>query len=193
MKKSLMKMSSMFMLASAMVVVMPSCKSKQNVATGVSKGMTEVTVPLSGIEYQSNKDYFRAKSMAKSPDMAFAQTTALQNVNLQMSTLICAKIQSVIHKYTNQRSIADAQDFENKTQELSKQEVNKQLSEARIIGEKIYKDEKGTIEYWMAIEISKEAIINGVSRQISENKKLQIDFDQKKFEEATKAEFEKMP
>ncbi len=53
----------MFLFAGALVMIMPSCKSSKNVGKAVSEGMTEITVPLSGKEYQSTKDLFRTKSV----------------------------------------------------------------------------------------------------------------------------------
>ena len=56
----------------------------------------------------------------------------------------------------------------------------------------MFKDKAGTVEYWVAVEMATESVISGLESRISQDKKLQIDYDKKKFEEATKAEFDKM-
>ncbi len=154
--------------------------------------MTEITVPLSGKEYQSTKEIFRAKSVGKSPDIATAKKIALSNAKAELAGLITTTIKSVTHNYTNQRSVADAQDFENKFENLTKDIVNQQLNNVAVVGEKVFKDKTGTVEYWVAIEMSTASVIDELNSKISQNQKLQIDYDKKKFEEATKEEFEKM-
>jgi len=192
MRTNLLKVSSLFLFAGALAVMMPSCKSKKDVGKPVSDGMTEITVPLSGKEYQSTKEIFRAKSVGKSPDIATAKKIALSNAKAELAGLITTTIKSVTHNYTNQRSVADAQDFENKFENLTKDIVNQQLNNVAVVGEKVFKDKTGTVEYWVAIEMSTASVIDELNSKISQNQKLQIDYDKKKFEEATKEEFEKM-
>lgn len=192
MSSKLLRVSSMFLFVGALVMIMPACKSSKNVAKPVSEGMQEITVPLSGKEYQSTKELFRAKSVGKSPDIATAKKIALTNAKAELAGLITTTIKSVTHNYTNQRSVADAQDFENKFDNLTKEIVAQQLNNVSIIGEKVFKDKAGTVEYWVAVEMATESVISGLESRISQDKKLQIDYDKKKFEEATKAEFEKM-
>jgi len=192
MKKKIMKLSGILMLASVVVMMMPSCKTSKVAEKADSEDMKEITVPLSGKEYHSTKELFRAKSSGKSPDIATAKKIALTNAKAELAGLISTTIKAVTHNYTNQRSVSDAQDFENKFEDLTKVLVNQQLNNTSIIGEKIFKSKTGTIVYWVAIEMPTEAIVAGISKQVSQNKKLQIDYDKKKFEDATKEEFEKM-
>jgi hypothetical protein len=192
MKSKFLRVSGVFLFVGVLVMIMPSCKSSKNVGKAVSEGMQEIIVPLSGKEYQSTKELFRAKSVGKSPDIATAKKIALTNAKAELAGLITTTIKSVTHNYTNQRSVADAQDFENKFENLTKEIVAQQLNNVSIIGEKVFKDKAGTVEYWLAVEMSTGAIIAGLEGRISQDKKLQIDYDKKKFEEATKAEFEKM-
>lgn len=167
-----------------------SCKSKKEVTA--SKGMEEITVPLTGKDYQTNKELFRAKSLGKSPDMATAKKIALNNAKAEIAGLISTKIKSVTDNYTNQRSITNAQDFENKFENLAREVVSQQLNDVSIIGEKVFRDKTGTVEYWVAVEVSKEAIMNGITNKVSQDKKLQIDYDKKKFEEVMNSEMEKL-
>jgi hypothetical protein len=151
----------------------------------------EISVPLSGKDYQSNKEFFRAKSSGKSVDMATAKKIALNNAKGEIAGLINSKIKAVTDNYTNQRSTADASDFENKFENLTREVTNQSLNDVAIIGEKVFKNKDNSYEYWIAIEISKEAILNGI-KGISNNQKVQIDYDKKKYEEIYKQEMEKM-
>ena len=61
-----------------------------------------------------------------------------------------------------------------------------------MVDEKVFKETDGKYSYWVAIETSKQAILDGVSDKISKNQKLQLDYDKKKFEEVFNSEMDKL-
>ncbi|WP_321436647.1 hypothetical protein [uncultured Bacteroides sp.] len=168
-----------------------NCSGVKKVVKEKEAGTEEIILPLSGKEYQSDKENYRAKSSGKSPDIATAKKIALNNAKSEIAGLISSKIKAVTENYTNQRSVANAQDFENKFENLTKEVVSQQLVDVSVIGEKLLKTGT-TYEYWIALEVSKQAILNGISNSISKNQKLQIDYDKKKFEENYNQEMDKM-
>lgn len=178
------------MVAVSFLMMNTACGTKKVVVEKQS-GTEEVILPLSGKEYQSDKEYYRAKSSGKSPDIATAKKIALNNAKSEIAGLISAKMKAVTDNYTNQRSTANAQDFENKFETMSKEVVDQQLVDVTIIGEKLLRTGT-TYEYWIAIEVSKQSILNGIENNISKNQKLQIDYDKKKFEEVYNQEMSKM-
>ena len=169
---------------------MSSCKSgKELVETDKS---TEIIVPLSGKEFQSSKSHYRSKSSGKSVNMATAKKIAMNNAKAEVAGLINTTIKSVTDQYTNQRTKGTQDDFENKFESMTREVVNQKLFDIAIIGEKIYKQKDGSYEYWVAIEIPKDAILEGINNQMSKETKLQIDYDKKKFEEIYNQEMEEM-
>jgi hypothetical protein len=186
-------MKKSYLILSACIVsslIIFSCSGPKKLE--VKAGSEEITVPLSGKEYQSNKDFFRAKSSGKSPDMATARKIALNNAKGEIAGLINTKLKSVTDNYTNQRSVANAQDFENKFENLTREVVDQQLTDISVIGEKTFAEKDGAYTCWVAIEISKEALLNSITNSVSKNQKLQIDYDKKKFEEVYDQEMDKM-
>lgn len=177
-----------FMMASALMLV-TNCGGPKKLEK--QAGMEEVALPLSGKEYQSDKEYYRAKGSGKSPDISTAKKIALNNAKAEIAGLINSTIKTVTDNYVNQRAVADAQDFESKFESLTREVVNQQLVDVSIIGEKLFQKDK-TYEYWVAIEVSKKAILEGINNNISKNQKLAIDYDKKKFEEIYNQEMEKM-
>ena len=157
--------------------------------------MTEIEIPLSGKDYQTNKDYFRAKQVGESPDLATSKKIAMQNAKTEMAGNIQALIKRVTDQYTNQRSIGDKKEFENKFEELARKVVNQTLTDVKVIGEKLFKKEGGNYQYWIAVEASKETILNGIDNGIdngiSKDAKLQLDFDKYQFEKIFNEEMNK--
>jgi len=173
-----------------LIAVLPACRSKKDLAR--ETGATKITVPLSGKEYNTDKDHFRTKSSGKSPDLTTAKKIALNNAKAEMAGLIQATVKRVTDNYTNQRSIGDRQEYTNKFEEMTREVVNLKLSDVRVIGEEIYKEANNSFTYWIAIESSKDAILNGLNSSISKNEKLKLDYDKMKFEQIFNEEMDKL-
>ena len=167
-----------------------SCKSPQSIQK--STGAVEISVPFSDSKYKSDKDFFRSKQMGKSIDLATSKKIALQNAKAELAGNIKSVVKRVTDQYTNQRTVGDKQDFENKFEELAREVVDQTLSDVRVIDEKIFKETDGKYSYWVAIETSKVSILDAVSSKISKNEKLQLDYDKKKFEDVFNSEMEKL-
>ncbi|GHV65605.1 hypothetical protein FACS1894199_06720 [Bacteroidia bacterium] len=170
-------------------VMMTACGGSKKLSS--TDGSTEVTVPLSGKEYRSDKDYFRATQTGKSPDLATAKKIALQNAKAELAGNIQSTVKAVTENYTNQRSVGDKQEFENKFEENARTVVNQSLNDVKIIGEKTFKEKDGKLTYYIAIEMSKEPIVNNIADRISKDAKLQLDFDKHQFQKTFDEEMKK--
>jgi predicted NAD-dependent protein-ADP-ribosyltransferase YbiA (DUF1768 family) len=165
------------------------CKSSKDISK-VDK-MTEIGIPLSGKDYETNKDYFRAKQVGESPDLATAKKIAEQNAKSEMAGNIQSLIKRVTDQYTNQRSVADSKEWENIFEELSREIVNQELIDVKIVGEKLFQKDDNTYQYWIVLEVLKETLLNGLAEGVSNDKKLQLDFDKFQFEKIFNEEMEK--
>ncbi|HNW68614.1 MAG TPA: hypothetical protein PKK66_07185 [Bacteroidales bacterium] len=188
------KLNVVLVAVMAALVMMTACKTaKQGPTTTYQKeeSATEVVIPFSDKQYQTDKDNFRAKNSGKSPDMATAKKIALMNAKTELAAAIQSVIKSVTEQYTNQRSVADAQEYENKFEEIARMVVNQQLNDVRTIGEKLFKESDGKYTYWVAIEMPKDAVQKALCEKISADSKLQLDFDKHQFEKTFNEEMQK--
>ncbi|MDR3133317.1 MAG: LPP20 family lipoprotein [Prevotellaceae bacterium] len=160
-------------------------------AKSVQSASTEVSVPFSDKEYKTDKEFFRASQSGKSPDLATAKKIALQNAKTELAGNIQSTIKAVTENYTNQRSVGDKQEFENKFEENARAVVNQTLNDVRIIGEKVFKEKDGKHTYYIAIEMSKEPVVNNIADRISKDAKLQLDFDKHQFQKVFDEEMQK--
>ncbi len=176
----------------AVVGLTPACKSKKGTPIEKQTGAIEIAVPFSTKEYQSDKENFRAKSSGNSMDLTTSKKIALQNAKSEMAGLIQSTVKKVTEQYTNQRQVGSTQDFSNKFEEIVRDVTNQELTDVRIIGEKILKETNNTYTYWVAIEANKLVILNGIDKGISKNAKIQQDYDKKKFEEIFNSEMDKL-
>ncbi len=195
MKNRIIKLTIAAIAIGTVITTTQSCGSSKK-ATGKpidqTTGAVEISVPLSGREYSSDNENFRAKASGNSPDLTTAKKIALQNAKSEMASLIQTTIKKVTDQYTNQRTIGNAQEFSNKFEELAREVTNQQLTDVRIIGEKIFQEKNASYTYWVAIEAKKSAVWDGVQKSISGNQKIQQDYDKKKFEDIYNQEMEKL-
>lgn len=173
-----------------------SCGKKKKKAEPVAvekvDKAVEISLPFESKEYRSDKDFFRAKNVGKSPDLATAKKIAMQNAKGELAGNIQATMKRVTDQYTNQRSVANKQEYENKFEELSREVVNMSLTDVRIIGEKTFMNPDGSYSYWVAIEANKEIVLKGFDKSISNDAKLKLDYDKMKFEQIFNEEMKKL-
>lgn len=162
-----------------LLMLVTSCGTSKN--TGTTAASNEVSIPFMETQYQSNDEYFRAKQVGESSNLSMAKKIALQNAKTEMAGNIESVVKAVIESYSNQRDIADMSEYESKMEEMSRNVINQKLTDVRIIGEKALQN-NGKYSYWIVIESSKEAILNGLESGISSDQKLQLDYDKHLFE-----------
>src|ERR1043166_516043 len=153
-----------FMIIPALAIIgLTECKSKKGTPVQKDTGATEISVPFSGKEYRSDQDNFRAKQVGKSPDLATAKKIAFQNAKSEMAGNINSVIKRVTDQYTNQRTVGNTQEFENKFEELSRDVVNMEMSNVREIGQKTFTDPSDkSWTVWIALEADKKSVFEKI-------------------------------
>lgn len=174
----------------AAVFILSACNSKKKIQSPTEGH--EIILPFSESKYKSDKDFFRAKQLGKSPDLATAKKIALLNAKSELAGNIKSTVKRVAEQYTNQRKIGDKQEYSSKFEEMTIEVVNQTLTDIKIIDEKVFKEIDGSFSFWVAIEASKITILEGVNNKILQNAKMQQDYDRKIFEEIFNNEMQKL-
>ena len=110
----------------------------------------------------------------------------------RLASLISSTLKSVSERYVNEMDAGDASEFNQNFENMTRDVVNQQLVDVTIICEKTGKTSDGKFETYMAIEVSKDAIYNGVNKGIGRDKKLEVKYDQMKFKEKFDEEMNKL-
>lgn len=187
-----MKTTKLLLIPAIAVLSLTACKSKKKTTIEKQTGAVEIIVPFSSKEYTTSEDYFRSKQSGKSPDQATAKKIAYQNARAEMAANINATVKRVTDQYTNQRTIGNAQEFENKFEELSREVVNLEMSNVKEIGAKLFQEPNGSYTYWIALEANKKEVFDKIDAKISSDAKLKLDYDKQKFQQIFDAEMKKM-
>jgi hypothetical protein len=187
-----MKTTKLLLVPAVAVMFLTGCKSKKATTVQKDTGAVEITVPFSSKEFRSDENNFRSKQVGKSPDIATAKKIAFQNAKTEMAGNINSTVKRVTDQYTNQRTVGNAQEFENKFEELAREVVNMEMSNVKEIGEKIFKEPDGGYSYWIAIEANKKDVFDKLDAKISNDAKLKLDYDKQKFQQIFDAEMKKL-
>jgi hypothetical protein len=187
-----MKTTKLLLVPAVAALILAGCKSKKTTPIQKETGAVEITVPFSSKEYRSDEDHFRAKQVGKSLDLATAKKKAFMNAKSEMASNINSTIKRVTDQYTNERTVGNTQEFENKFEELAREVVNLEMSNVKEIGEKILKEPDGSYSYWIAIEAGKKEVFDKLDAKISNDAKLKLDYDKQKFQQVFDAEMKKL-
>jgi len=166
-------------LICAAIIFFYGCKSSKEISK--VEDTIETEIPFTGKAYQTDKDYFRAKQVGESPDLAASKKIALQNAKTELAANIQSLIKSFTEQYVVQRQVMQNTDFGSKFENLAQEIVKQELKDVKIIGEKLYAKKDKSYQYWIAIEVFKETILNGIEETISRDAKLSLDFDKTEF------------
>lgn len=168
-----------------------SCKSKEKVATNSEVGQILDDMPCEK-DGTSDKKFFRAFSMSTSSDLGLSKEKALLLAKQRLITLIQSNTKSVTDRYVNEREVGSASEFEQKFENLTREVADETISNIVVKCEKssVLPDKK--YRSFVAIEVAKEDLLNAMNNRISNNAKLQVDYDKKKYEEIFNEEMQKM-
>lgn len=186
-----MKTTKLLLIPAIAVLTLAGCKSKKQTIQKET-GSVEITLPFSTKEFRSDENHFRSKQVGKSPDLATAKKIAYQNAKSEMAGNINATVKRVTDQYTNQRTVGNTQEFENKFEELAREVVNLEMSNVKEIGEKTFKEPDGGYSYWIALEADKKTVFDKLDSKISNDAKLKLDYDKQKFQQIFDAEMKKL-
>jgi hypothetical protein len=184
--KAFMVLAMFALIASPM---MQSCKSSKGGASA-PKGEERVEMYCSGPQYSSNSEYFRANDVAESTSQSMAKKKAMSNARLALAGSIQTTVKAVIDNYF--QSYTSGQDIEDKEryEGLSREVIDQQLNGIRTICEEYTKTAQGNYKCYVAIELAGNEIANNMSKRISDDEKLKIDFQYENFKKTFEKEME---
>jgi|694.fasta_scaffold113766_3 hypothetical protein len=187
MNRSLLFLSSAVILAGS--VSMTSCKSRAAVANdAIGK---EIKIPCAGPKYTTDDKFFRASMSGESSDMSFSKEKALTLTRQQLAASIETKIKSVTERYAKEREISNKFEFDQKVENITREVVKQTLIDIRTACEQTNALPNGNFRTFVALEVEKETLYNGLTSKISANAALKQDFEISKFREVFEDEMKK--
>lgn len=172
-------------------VTLSQCKSKKDVVQA-PPGETRVEVLCSGPQFFSDRDFFRANSVAESQNQANSKRMALSNARAELAAQIEVTVKSVIDNYVQDVSVGNRSEFTQRYEGLSREVINQRLSGTRVICEELTRTHEGLYKTYIAVELSGEELLNAMNQRISNDERLRVDYNYEKFKDTFNQEMDQM-
>ena len=185
------KILSISLLVLVIALGFEGCKSSKKVSAKDAVGKIMDDLPCTK-EGRSDKKFFRASSMATSTDLQLSKEKALLLAKQRLVTLIKSTTKSVTDRYINERGFSNVSEVESKFENMTREVADETLSNVVVVCEKSSVLDDGKYNSFIAIEVNRDDVLTGMDQRLSNDKKLQVDYDKKKFEEIFNEEMEKM-
>jgi hypothetical protein len=182
------------LMSVAIVLTIASCKSKEKAETTTvekEQGFKEIIIPCQN-EGRSDADFYRADASATSSNLQASREKALLAAKQRLASLINSKIKSVTDRYMNETEVEDRSNYESKFENMTREVVSQTLVDVKVACEKAGSIDGGKYQTFIALEASKTAIRDGISNNLSNKDKVQVDYDKQKFEEIYNEEMKKL-
>ena len=175
-------------LALACAVTITSCSSTKGVsapapapAPAPQPDMVEINVPLSGPQYRTNGDYYRATQSGRSTNISMAQKVAYQNCRQQLAAAIQADVKAVIENYAKNTETALTLEAASQYQELAYTIIEQKMKDVGTVDEKTFRKNDGTYEYYVCLEMAKKPLEDAIVKSLENEAELKLQFDREQF------------
>lgn len=159
-----------------------SCSSSKKVAgPAAPAGMVEEAIPLSGPQYRSNAEYYRAVQNGVSTERSTAQKIAMQNCRQDLAAAIQADVKMVIENYVKNQDTGVSAEHKSQYQELAYTAVTQQLRDVQIVEEKMFRQDNGSMRYYVCMQLPKAALEAAIEDALAKDAKLNLEFDRAQF------------
>src|SRR6056297_2240014 len=108
--------------------------------------------------------------------MNLSREKALTSTKQRLAGFIETKIKSVTDRYVNETEFGENSQFEAKFENLTREVVKQKLVDVAVTCEETYKEANGRFTTYLAIEVSKDAMLNSINNSLTQNQKLQVDY-----------------
>ena len=137
----------------------------------------EIKLPFSEKEFKSNAEFLRVVAHGESASSTLAEKIAMQNAQTNMATRISSLVKNVTEDYSKNISDANSNEFTSSFETQGRVITNESLSMVNVLDKKVLLKSNNIYDIWVVIEVSKKSLLEGATKSMSNNKKLQLEAD----------------
>lgn len=190
MKTNFLKVSTTFLFAGALAMMLPSCKSSKAITVKES-GEVEVLTPCSGSEYQSNSKAFRYSAIGESMDQMTAKKKAMSEARAGLAAAINTTVKTVTDNYVKSGNYNNKEELMKNYEGVSREVVTQSLSGTMVVCEKMMLTKAGTYKSYVCLELGGSEILQSLNNKMSNNEMLKVDYNYEKFKKTFDEEMSK--
>lgn len=186
-------MKKIMLFACCALFVCASCSSSKKASKSpVPAGMTEEVIPLSGPQYRSDAEYYRAVQNGVSTERSMAQKIAMQNARQDLAAAVKADLAQVTENYARSQHMEANKSYQSQMTEMAYTVVDQQLANVGVVDEKLYREADGSFRYYVCLEMSKTALAEQLSNALNNAQSADLEFDKEEFSKIFKEQLERV-
>jgi hypothetical protein len=170
--------------------IFSSCSS--SVPLAKVQDSREIKLPFSEKEFKSNNEFLRVVAHGESASSTLAEKIAMQNAQTNLATRINSLVKNVTEDYSKNISDANSNEFTSSFETQGRVITNETLSMINVLDKKVLLKSTNIYDIWVVIEVSKKGLLEGATKSMSSNKKLQLEADKIRFREIFESEMNKI-
>ena len=116
----------------------------------------------------------------------------MSNAKADLAGLIQTVIKGTTDNYVNSREFNNVEEVEERFESLTREVLNQQLNNIKVICEKQTITKEGRYKTYVAIEMGVDALEEALNNKLSKDQRLKIDYDYEKYKETFDKEMEKL-
>jgi hypothetical protein len=116
----------------------------------------------------------------------------MQNAQTNLATRINSLVKNVAEDYSKNISDANSNEFTSSFETQGRVITNESLSMVNVLDKKVLLKSNNIYDIWVVIEVSKKSLLEGATKSMSNNKKLQLEADKIRFREIFESEMNKI-
>ncbi len=187
MKKSLLLLITILLVASGVNDAFGKRKKKKS----ITNKEVALDIPLSGAEFQTDENFWRAVQSGSSNDFSMAQKIAEQNCRQQLATSIQADIKSVVETYCRDLKNVGRNEVAQMYEELTRTVIKQQLTGITQAGQEAFRQQDGQIRFHICLQLSKKHMEEKIMNKLEEEQDLRLEFDRERFKKVFDEELAK--
>lgn len=118
----------------------------------------KVNEPFSANKYRSNNKYFRATGKGESKSQQIAKSKAMTNAKTNLAGMVKSNMRRVADAYIAETGNGEGSDLADKFQSLSREIINQDIADLRVIGDESYINDEGKYTSYVALESKKKSM-----------------------------------
>jgi len=182
-----------YILVLGVLPLLFSCSgSKKAADQPVPEPDVAVVIPCSGVDFFTNKKYFRAHHIGLSLDQVVSKKKALSNARAELAAAVKILVESVVDNYVQSSEFSNVEEQKEHFKGFSDKVVREQLAGVKTICEKLTNTLDGKFKTYIAIELSAQKLVDKFHERMMKDGLLKIDYDYEKFKKAFEEEMQKL-
>lgn len=180
MKTNFLRVSTLFLFAGAVAMMMSSCKTSKAV-TPKDSGEVEVLTPCSSSEYPSNAKAFRYSAIGESMDQMTAKKKSMSEARAGLAAAINTVVKAVTDNYVKSGNYNNKEELMKNYEGVSREVVNQSLAGTIVVCEKMMQTKAGTFKSYVCVELGGSEILQSLNNKMTNNEMLKVDYNYEKF------------